>query len=472
MFNIYHDFEITIQPPNGDTFPYFIQSPGGEAQGILRLPTNTPTYQELEQRLSQLDTDEDALHQLGTLLFDALFEGKSGEVFSISRGRLQPNEGLRFKLSIAAEESVVASLPWEFIADPNRGPLALLDMPIVRYLPLALPTSTLRTELPLRVLLTGAHTPPNPDAVTSELRSVRESLAAAVQRGLVQLEVEEHLTPRKLQALLRQDFHVWHFVGHGGFDQSGRNARLSFEDDDGDVQRVSAMQLGIMLNRSSLRLVVLNACESARLAVEPFRSLAPALIRGQVPAVVAMQFSVPQESTRAFAGEFYCALAEGFPIDACVTEGRKAIMNEIGLGRPDWGIPVVYTRAADGKLFETPTPAPSETNATGTGGVSINIENSQLDHSNVTVSEVGNIVKGNSTSDADVDVDNEELDAEIAALKDQVRLKKQRLRRLRNQEAVHGMNTDPSIIIEIDHLQQEIAELEKQRKALESQRAR
>lgn len=471
MFNIYHDFEITIQPPNGDTFPYFIQSPGGEARGELQLPTNIATYRELEQRLSQLDTDEDALLQLGAFLFEALFQEKAGEVFSISQGRMQAGEGLRFKLSIAAEESAVAALPWEFIADPNRGPLSLLDMPIVRHVPLALPTSTLRIELPLRVLLTGAHTPPHPDAVTSELWSVKESLEAAVQRGLVQLEVEEHLTPPKLQALLRQEFHVWHFVGHGGFDQSGRNARLSFEDDDGDVQRVSAMQLGIMLNRSSLRLVVLNACESARLAIEPFRSLAPALIRGQVPAVVAMQFSVPQESTRAFAGEFYRTLAEGFPIDACVTEGRKAIMNEIGLGRPDWGIPVVYTRAADGKLFETPTPPPSETNTANTGGVSINIEDSQLNHSDITVSEVGNIVKGNSTSDARSDMDNEELDEEIAALNKQLNLKKRRLRALQNRAAIYGINVDPSISIQIEDLEQEIADLEKQIKALESQRA-
>src|SRR5262249_29190926 len=87
---------------------------------------------------------------------------------------------------------------------------------------------------------------------------------------------------------------------------------------------------------------------------DPFRNAAPALIRAQIPAVVAMQFTVPEEATRAFATEFYRALAEGFPIDACVTEGRKAVMNATGLGRADWGIPVVYTRAQDGKLFELP----------------------------------------------------------------------------------------------------------------------
>ena len=74
-----------------------------------------------------------------------------------------------------------------------------------------------------------------------------------------------------------------------------------------------------------------------------------------------------RESTRAFAGEFYHALANGVPIDACVTEGRRAVMNTTGLGRPDWGIPTVYTRARDGRLFELP---PLEARAAGAESVS------------------------------------------------------------------------------------------------------
>ena len=39
---------------------------------------------------------------------------------------------------------------------------------------------------------------------------------------------------------------------------------------------------------------------------------------------------------------------------ACVSEGPKAVMNVTGLRNPDWGIPVIYTRAADGRLFVPP----------------------------------------------------------------------------------------------------------------------
>jgi len=41
--------------------------------------------------------------------------------------------------------------------------------------------------------------------------------------------VEPHLTPPKLQLLLRGGFHVWHFVGHGGFAKDGATGQLLFE---------------------------------------------------------------------------------------------------------------------------------------------------------------------------------------------------------------------------------------------------
>jgi hypothetical protein len=83
------------------------------------------------------------------------------------------------------------------------------------------------------------------------------------------------------------------------------------------------------------------------------------LIRAQIPAVVTQRIILSDKTTRAFASEFYQALAEGLPIDACLTEGRKAIMNARRLARPTWGMPVVYTRAPDGRLFDVPpTPKP------------------------------------------------------------------------------------------------------------------
>jgi CHAT domain-containing protein len=353
---IYRDFEIQISSVGPDQYLLFASGPGGDARSSITLPTADPAYQALAARLAAFDTDELALLDLGQILFKVIFQGPIKDVYTRSQSTLRADEGMRLRLNIDLEkEAEVAALPWEFLCDPDQGPLAMLDTPIVRYLPQQAVIPGLTTPLPLKILLTGAQTLP-PAEIDRELHEVEAALIALGDN--VKITVEPHLTAAKLRALLREGFHVWHFIGHGGVSRDGASSVLQFEDASSDTANVSARELGILLQRSGLRLVVLNACNSGTLMVDPFRSLAPALIRAQIPAVVAMQFTVPQEAARAFAREFYQALSTGLPIDTCVTEGRKAVMDVAGLRRADWGIPVVYTRAPDGKLFELPVPAP------------------------------------------------------------------------------------------------------------------
>jgi hypothetical protein len=351
----YRDFEIQISSIGGEQYTLFVSGPGGDARATITLPSQDPIYLALALRLAQLDTDEAALFDLGQLLFQTLFQGPIKDVYTRSQSAIGADEGMRLRFNIDLEkEADAAALPWEFLCDPDQGPLAMLDAPVVRYIPHQSVIPTIVAPLPLKILLTGAHTLP-PAEIDRELAEVEAALRALGDN--VHITIEPHLTAAKLRAQLREGFHVWHFIGHGVVSRDGMTSLLRFEDASGDPAEVSARELGILLQRSGLRLVVLNACNSGALTVNPLRSLAPALIRAQIPAVVAMQFSVPQEAARAFAGEFYRALADGMPIDMCVTEGRKAVMDVAGLRNPDWGIPVVYTRAPDGKLFERAAPS-------------------------------------------------------------------------------------------------------------------
>lgn len=348
----YADLEIVVTPAERGRFLLKARGPRGEeGDGELRLPDAEPQIQTLLARLRALDLDEAALVTLGRALFDALFTGAVRDVYVRCRGALASDEGLRLRLNIPPSAAAVATLPWEFLYDPDRGPLALLDVPVVRHLPQPNRIPPLTAPLPLRVLLTAAQTPP-PTAVERELAAVQTALERFGNQ--VSATVEPHLTAATLQNRLREGYHIWHFVGHGGFAADGATACLLFEDELGDPEPISALQLGIMLDRSNLRLVVLDACSTGQLTLDPMRSMAPALVRAQVPAVIAMQFQAPEEATRAFAGAFYRALADAFPIDFCVTEGRRAVMNIAGLGRADWGIPVIYTRTEDGRLFDPP----------------------------------------------------------------------------------------------------------------------
>jgi CHAT domain len=442
MFTEYLDCRIEFQPRSGDAFPFSISAPGGETRGSLTLPTSDQDYAALAKKLEQLDVDEETLTQLGQKLFEALFQGSVKEVFVRSQGRLHDGQGLRIVLNTAASEQEVGALPWEFLYDPDQGPLTMLDTPIVRYLQLSASTPRLKTELPLKVLLTGA-TPRGqpPINVERELKEIVAALSELAQQGRVQITAVPNLTRSKLQQLLRQGFHIWHFAGHGGFKPDGKTGVLHFEDAQGDLEAVNALELGILLNRS-VRLVVLDACQSGALQTAPFRSMAPALIRAQIPAVIAMQFKVLDEAARAFAGEFYRALVEGFPIDACVTEGRKAVMGAVGLSRADWGIPVVYTRAADGRLFDLPAAkAPDQEPKPMVQAVDIQAER-------------------------------------IQALRDEIESKKRRLWALQRRAAQYGINAPPEVVTEIEDLEGrkdyrgnliregEIARLERQLKEL------
>jgi hypothetical protein len=461
-------FDIRIRGAGSDKYMVEVHSDlGGDGSGLLSVPNTDPAYQKLVEGLQRLQTSEDELVELGQLLFQALFQGKIKEVYTRSQGRLKDGQGLRLRFDIDPALATVTALPWEFLYDPDQGPLTLLDAPIVRYLSQQAATPTLSAPQPLKVLVTGATTPPKPD-VERELAEVRAALTELEQSGGVLLKVEEHLTRAKLQRLLREGFHVWHFIGHGASSRDGTSGTLVFEDAQGDADPVSARELGILLNRSGVQLIVLDACNSAKLTTDPYRSVAPSLIRAQVAAVIAMQLTVPEEATRAFAGELYRALAEGFPLDACVTEGRKAVLGISGLRNPDWGIPVVYTRAPDGKLFERPSAASTTTATAQNSGTTVNVgSGNTLNNSSVNVSNVGSQnTSGSTINHGSTSEEAEERAEEINMLRERIRANRRRRNERQLQAAKYGIGADPSITIEIEDLTKEIAKLEQQLKDL------
>jgi hypothetical protein len=65
-----------------------------------------------------------------------------------------------------------------------------------------------------------------------------------------------------------------------------------------------------------------------------------------------MQSPIPDRTAFIFAREFYRCLALGYPVDAAVAEARKGIFLEVDRDAPDWGIPALFLRAEDGRLFE------------------------------------------------------------------------------------------------------------------------
>jgi TPR repeat protein len=131
---------------------------------------------------------------------------------------------------------------------------------------------------------------------------------------------------------------------------------LLLEEPDGRPHLVSGTVFATWLTDEPLRLVFLNACKSGTTATtgsaHPFAGVASALIRGGVPAVVAMQFPITDDAATEFARTFYERIAQNFPVDGAVAEGRKALYSDEE--RAEWATPVLYLRGKDGRLF---TPA-------------------------------------------------------------------------------------------------------------------
>lgn len=293
--------------------------------------------------------------QIGDELFRTVFQGELLRAFQGCLDKARGGPGMRIRLRLN-DVPHLAGLPWEYLYHAEgRGFLALSGRtPVVRYLELSEGLGTLLVEPPLRVL-TVISTPRGYQELAEadeEWRRLGTVLEPLLRNGRIEVERLERPTLEALEARLRtgQPVHVLHFVGHGGFSELRGEGVLVFEDEDGNGAPVSGSSLAYLLqDHPSLRLAVLNACDGARSSQEDtFAGTAQALVQHGVPAVIAMQSEVTDETACRFAEKFYRALAAGLPVDACVGEVRRALAAE---SNPEWGTPVLYLRATDGRLF-------------------------------------------------------------------------------------------------------------------------
>ena len=235
------------------------------------------------------------------------------------------------RLRLCFQVPWVAALPWEYLYSAQHNDFVTLafDIPIVRQMPNQTHSRALIVRPPLRILSMVAD-PDNlqPIDVDAERAAIDRSVAPLVSRGLVELRWVKGGSWRELQRVLRTEiWHVLHFVGHGSFDRIADKGIVYFCDDRGKSDPHNSTELNRILNKSkSLRLVVLNACEGASIDNQDiFSSCAATLVRGGIPAVVAMQYVITDRAATEFARSFYEALADGLPVDTALGDARRAI---------------------------------------------------------------------------------------------------------------------------------------------------
>ncbi len=366
------DFELEIGPGAGGSYPVVARAPGGEAATTMRLPL-TPA--ELDYQLSVIKDKvlvsssvvrraptegEQPVRELGQRLFEALIADDVRALYVASRQRVRENGGaLRLVLRVRPPE--LARLPWEFLFDPGRQDYLGLTAPLVRYIQVLAPRQPLRVVAPLRILAMVAR-PDDQHTLEAgqEQQRLQAALAGLQRESLVELEWVAGQTYNDLEdALDNGPWHVFHFVGHGGYDQVADEGTLVFADETGRTHPVGADDISRLLaEHYPMRLVVLNSCDTGRgSASDAFSSTAAALIRREIPAVVAMQFEITDSAAIRFAQTFYQHVAKRRPVDESVMRARRAL-RLAKVGSLEWGTPVLYLRASDGRIFDATPPLP------------------------------------------------------------------------------------------------------------------
>jgi hypothetical protein len=376
----YQNFDLLLEAAEGGSFRARVTtSPLGECpSGKFSLPFDATQLENLLLKLDPgrsgtrragSDPQSQASMDLGGPLFETVFSEDIMLTWQRSQDYARDHgDGLRLRLRLTDAPSI-AGLPWELLYD-RRGNSFIAQSertPVVRYLEVPQPPRPLTVDGALRILVVISSPTDLPELdVEAEWRRVQDALAAKVAQGTVKIDRLPAPTIQALSAWLRQnDVHILHFIGHGDYDDRIQDGVVYFQDRYGRSTKVSPTVLGPYLrDHDPLRLVLLNF-QSVRVdSTDPVSAIAYGLLR-ECSAVVGMQFPISDGAATAFTGEFYGALADGFPVDQAATSARKALIAEYAA---EWATPVLFLRAPDGRVFDhivaqpavtaVPTPAP------------------------------------------------------------------------------------------------------------------
>lgn len=360
----YLNFDLSLSGDEGEYRAKVVNSPAGQASLYFVLPFSEAELENFILKASQNRSnmrslslepfDIQSAELMGSNLFNCLFAGDVAQLFHTSLA-IARNEakGLRVRLSCSDAPTLI-NVPWELLFDSgNKQYLGLSNQtPIIRKLDLnhSLPPRKVEGCLQVLVMISSPkdHIPLDVereweriDQATKELQKTNRIRLKRIDPSLLTLQHE----------LRKGSFHIFQYIGHGGFDQSNNDGVLVLEDSENKGHLVSGQYLGTMLHdESSLQLAFLNSCHGGRTSIDdPFAGVGQSLLQKGIPAVIAMQFEITDKAAITFSSEFYSALVDGYSIETAVSEARKRIYTSGN--KLEWATPVLYTSIEGGALL-------------------------------------------------------------------------------------------------------------------------
>ncbi|HWT01992.1 MAG TPA: CHAT domain-containing protein [Pyrinomonadaceae bacterium] len=350
---IYDDFDLWIDERDGDHYPLKAEWLGVTARGELHLDPTAPEFAAVLAELEDELKDRAFSKQFGGQLYEALFQGEVRDLYQQGLGRVRGNNdaGLRIRLRIAPPE--LAALPWELLHDGDFFLATSTKTPLTRFIELRTAIKDLKTALPIRVLIvipegSGLDTAGETHGVINAL----SELGGQVEYQILDKDVTRQAIRDKLR---ENQFHIFHFIGHGEYSEDDQGCLILNSAEDGGPHPIGAEPFGLYFqNHPTTKLVILNSCEGAQVsATKPLAGMAPQIINTGVPAVIAMQYSIPDDVAKLFAREFYAELCRGpnrGRVDAAAASARLSICQDFDETN-DFAIPVLFMRSPNGVIF-------------------------------------------------------------------------------------------------------------------------
>ncbi len=353
----YIDLSIRVQ----DDADVLASSDLGESYGRLNL--NPDEIRPMLDAIDKDDTDGELLKKLGKILFDALFDKSiSNHLAAVLAEGESTGRGVRLRLIF--EKPQIAAIPWEFLYDESTNTFLANDpkTALSRYIDVPLKKQDIRpASIPLKMLLVIS-SPKNLDPLDSlgEERLIKQALEKHISSGLIEIDVISKATIDAVyQRLSDREYNVFHFIGHGVFENNKGHIALVDENDRAKLLDDEAFA-NLFLGKRGLGLVILNSCEGATTSSgQAFRGMAPRLVQRGIPAVIAMQYTILDSTAKTFAEEFYRSLARGNPVDRAVQSARNLISIKAKLDNRDFATPVLFMRAKDGVILDLQATRPA-----------------------------------------------------------------------------------------------------------------
>ena len=347
------NFLVQVLEAQGEIYPIKVQSEMGEEEenAFFESFLKDETFQEILQKIKSLSATRAEMRWMGNKLFNAIFQG---DIFHLLKNSVEKvhaeHQYLRLRLSIDSPELI--RLPWELMHTSKIPPGFLVfnkRISVTRYLSLLQQVKTAEFHIPLKILVMVSNPSDLPPLkIKDEIKVLKKSLRKFRLGGDVRLRICRKATLENIRKELNRKPDVIHFIGHSYFDAEKKESYLCFETELSHTELIDEEMFGNMLHDSSVKLVILNSCESAASSeCDVFTGIAQNLVKIGVPAVLAMQIEMPDKSAIWFSSVFYENFLTNYSIEFAVAEARRFIMDKIKLDRPDWAIPVLFMRSCE-----------------------------------------------------------------------------------------------------------------------------